>query len=116
MALTNAERQASYRERNRAAGVDAEYSDRPMTERLSAVIELSAKRNLERMAAWRRVTQRQLLEELINTAEQEMVNELSEGERREFWRTTDQLADQRTARHRQRIEKRAAPRFRRGKK
>lgn len=70
MALTNAERQARYRARNRAAGVDPEVADRPVTERLSTVIDLTAEtRLLERLAAWQGVSQRQVFEQLINQGE-----------------------------------------------
>ncbi len=98
MALTNAERQARYRERNRAAGVDPEVADRPVTERLSTVIDLTAKRNLERLAAWQGISQRQVLEQLINQAEVALVDSLDTAVRQEYWQVGDRAADQRSAR------------------
>ncbi len=98
MALTNAERQARYRARNRAAGVDPEVADRPVTERLSTVIDLTAKRNLERLAAWQGVSQRQVLEQLINQGEAALVDSLDTAARQEYWQVGDRAADQRSAR------------------
>lgn len=98
MALSNAERQARYRARNRAAGVEPAVADRPMTERLSMVIDLMAKRKLERMAAWQQASQRETLEQLIAEAEAAMVDAMKPQQRQQYWQVGDEASDERAAR------------------
>lgn len=62
MALSNAQRQAAYRARHLA-------DEEGRGERLSAVIDLSAKRTLERLAACYGATHRAILERLLREAE-----------------------------------------------
>jgi hypothetical protein len=62
MVKTNAQRQAAYRARHLKEGDG-------MGERLNSVIDIQAKRALERLAACYGVTQRDLLERLISEAE-----------------------------------------------
>ncbi len=69
-----------------------------MTERLSTVIDLTAKRNLERLAAWQGVSQRQVLEQLINQGEAALVDSLDAAARQGYWQVGDRAADQRSAR------------------
>lgn len=57
---TNAERQAAYRKRHLAEGTD---------ERLSIILSVTAKRQLERQARHRGTTQRAVLETLLAEAE-----------------------------------------------
>ena len=107
MALTNAERQARYRRRNRDAGVDPDVAQRPMTERLSTVVSLPAKRALEqRMAAWRGATQRQALEEAILAAEAALLDSLVQGDRVRYWQTADATSDEAAARRSRRVARR----------
>ena len=62
MAKSNAQRQADYRERH-LKDIDGKG------ERLNLVVDLHAKRALERLAVCYAVTQRTLLEQLIREAE-----------------------------------------------
>lgn len=62
MALTNAERQAAYRQKH-LLGEDGRC------ERLNVVLDLSAKRALERLASAYGLTQRQILERVLAEAE-----------------------------------------------
>ena len=96
--MSNAERQARYRARNRAAGVEPAVADRPMTERLSMVIDVMAKRKLERMAAWQQASQRETLEQLIAGAEAAMVDAMNTQQRQQYWQVGDQASDERAAR------------------
>ncbi|MBI3144480.1 MAG: hypothetical protein HYZ18_04275 [Pseudogulbenkiania sp.] len=66
MALTNAQRQAAYRARHLK-------EESGSGERLNAVIDLHAKRALERVATCYGVTQRALLEHLLIEAERQAV-------------------------------------------
>ncbi len=64
MAMTSTERQAKYR---------ATHAEDATIERLSMNVSLSAKRALERLARRQGVTQRALLEGLIESAERELL-------------------------------------------
>ena len=64
MAQTNATRQAAYRQRHL-------HDDGGTGERLNVVIDLHAKRALERLASCYGVTQRKILERVLAAAEQE---------------------------------------------
>ena len=64
VAQTNATRQAAYRQRHL-------HDDDGTGERLNVVIDLHAKRALERLASCYGVTQRAILERVLATAEQE---------------------------------------------
>jgi hypothetical protein len=66
MAMSSAERQAAYRERHLK-------DENGKGERLSLVIDLHAKRALERVAACYGLTQRAMLERLLVQAEQAAV-------------------------------------------
>ena len=64
MAQTNATRQAAFRQRHL-------HDDGGTGERLNVVIDLHAKRALERLASCYGVTQREILERVLAAAEQE---------------------------------------------
>lgn len=64
MAQTNATRQAAYRQRHL-------HDESGTGERLNVVIDLHAKRALERLASCYGVTQRQILERVLANAEKE---------------------------------------------
>ena len=70
MAKTNAERQASYKQRNLK-------SEDGQSERLDMVIDLHAKRALERLARHQSLLQRVILERLLVEAEQITVDKLA---------------------------------------
>jgi hypothetical protein len=69
LAKSNAERQRAYRERHLN---DLEGQG----ERLNAIIKLSTKRSLERLASCYGVTQRAALEEIIDEAESRLLSQL----------------------------------------
>lgn len=94
MALSSAERQASYRSRNRAAGVESEVADRPMAERLSTVIDLMAKRKLERMAPG----SGPLSARPWSSREAALVDAMKSKQRQQYWQVGDRAGDQRAAR------------------
>jgi hypothetical protein len=77
-----------------------------MTERLSTVVSLPAKRALERMAAWRGATQRQTLEEAILAAEASLLASLAQGDRVRYWQTADAASDEAAARRARRVARR----------
>ena len=69
LAKSNAERQRAYRERHLS---DLEGQG----ERLNAIIKLSTKRSLERLASCYGVTQRAVLEKIIAEAETRLLSRL----------------------------------------
>ena len=69
MAMSNAQRQAAYRQRQ-LTDIDAQG------ERLNIVLDTTAKRSLERLAACYGVTQRGVLQRLLAGAEQSVLNQL----------------------------------------
>ena len=71
MAKSNAQRQADYRERH-LKDIDG------TGERLNLIVDLHAKRALERLAACYAVTQRALLERLIREAERAALDRAEE--------------------------------------
>ena len=77
---------------------------------MSTVIDMTAKRNLERLAAWQGVSQRQVLEQLINQGEAALVDSLDTAARREYWQVGDRAADQRAARAMRRMTSRRGSR------
>ncbi len=76
---TSAERQASYRQRHLGEG---------SAERLSVVIGVSAKRQLERLARHRSVTQRAVIEALLAEAENRATARLTTDAEREYFAVT----------------------------
>ena len=70
MAKSNVERQAAYRRRNLK-------SEEGKGERLDVVIDLHAKRALERLARHQGITLRAMLEKLLIEAEQAIVDKLA---------------------------------------
>lgn len=74
MALSSAERQRAYRDRQREAG-----------ERLNIFVDVTAKRALERLARHHAVTQRAMLERLLADAEQDVVDSLGRRERSAYY-------------------------------
>lgn len=78
MGKSGAERQAAYRERQLK-------SEEGTGARLDMVIEVSGKYALERLAVRYRVTQREMLERLIKTAEGNAVRKLSAQEERDYY-------------------------------
>lgn len=77
MAQSTAERQQAYRRRHLAEG-DAE--------RLNLVVSVQAKRQLERLARHRGVTQREILERILAQAERRTVANLKDTTR--YYRVT----------------------------
>ncbi|KAA6184102.1 hypothetical protein F2Q65_13605 [Thiohalocapsa marina] len=71
MALSNAERQRRYRERMREIDTD----DTPQV-KLNAVVDVSTKARLKRMAVYWGITQRAALERIIGEAERAVVDAL----------------------------------------
>lgn len=69
MALSNAERQKAYRERRAFAGENGER-------RINSWVSTSTALSLQRLAASYGVTSREMLEKLIQEAEQKRVSEL----------------------------------------
>ena len=78
MAQSNAERQAAYRARHLK---DENGTD----ERLNLLVDIHAKRALERLAARYSVTQRVMLQTLITDAEKALVNTLSSNEQASYY-------------------------------
>ncbi len=81
MAKTNAERQAAYRERHLK-------DEQGMGERLNMVVDMKAKLALKRLAIRYGVTQRDVLEGLIDDAEEALLKELSATEQSEYYDST----------------------------
>ena len=81
MAKTNAERQAAYRERHLK-------DEQGMGERLNMVVDMKAKLALKRLAIRYGVTQRDVLEGLIEDAEDALLKELSATEQSEYYDST----------------------------
>ena len=69
MAKSNAERQKAYRKRHL-------HDLEGQGERLNAIIKLSTKRSLERLASCYGVTQRAALEKIIDEAESRLLSQL----------------------------------------
>ena len=67
MAKSNSERQREYRQRQK---------DDCKTERLNIVVDLNAKRAIERMATCYGVTQREVLERIVMDAERTLLGSL----------------------------------------
>jgi hypothetical protein len=78
MAKSNAERQREYRARHLQ---DAEGTG----ERINAVVSLSAKRSLERLASCYGVTQRAMLEQILAEAEDALLCQLSSGKQSKYF-------------------------------
>ena len=81
MAKTNAERQAAYRERHLK-------DEQGMGERLNMVVDMKTKLALKRLAIRYGVTQRDVLEGLIDDAEDALLKELSATEQSEYYDST----------------------------
>ena len=81
MAQTNAQRQAAYRERH----LKAEQGE---GERLSMVLDAKSKLALKRLAIRYGVTQREVLEGLIDEAETALLKKLSSAEQIEYYDST----------------------------
>jgi predicted Zn-dependent protease len=81
MAQTNAERQAAYRARH-LKDVDGEG------ERLNMVVDTKSKLTLKRLAIRYGVTQRDVLEGLIDDAEKALLKKLSSAEQAEYYDST----------------------------
>jgi cytidylate kinase len=75
--LTNAEKQARYRERH--LGIDGEKA------RVQLFLNASAKARLHRLARYKGYTVTALVEELASRAEQRIVNRLIAKARREYY-------------------------------
>ena len=78
MAQTNAQRQAAYRARHLK---DESGTD----ERISLLVDLHAKRALERLATRYAVTQRAMLERLVKNAESAMLDTLTPDEQASYY-------------------------------
>ena len=86
LAKSNAERQKAYRERH--------FHDlEGQGERLNTVIDLSAKRSLERLASCYGVTQRAALETIIDEAESCLLSELGSKKQEAYFDKTLQPGD-----------------------
>ena len=72
MASSNAERQRAYRQRH-LKGID---EDVEMLERINAMVHFRAKLNLERLAAHHGMTQRAVLEWVLDEAVERVLNTL----------------------------------------
>ena len=81
MALTGAERQRRYRQKH-LKDFDAQL------ERLQCVVSLHAKRALERLAVFYGLSQRDMLEQVINEAEQRLTAQLTGSEQDQFYDRT----------------------------
>ena len=79
---SNAERQAAYRKRH-LRDVDG------ACERLSVVMPITAKRQLERLSRHYAVTQREMLERLLGTAESKLVRTLNRADERAYYAVTE---------------------------
>lgn len=84
MAKSNAERQAAYRARHFKA-VDGGL------ERLSLALSVPAKARLERLATCYAVTQRELIESLLEQAEHKLLDELTANEQKQYFDRTAPL-------------------------
>lgn len=71
MGMTNAERQAAYRQRHLA-------SEDGRGERLNVVIDVHARACLQRLARHHGISQRQMLERLLTGAEQSVLEGLAD--------------------------------------
>ncbi|MCG5529198.1 MULTISPECIES: hypothetical protein [Halorhodospira] len=72
MARTNAQRQSAFRQRH-LKGID---EDIEMLERINALVHFAAKRNLERLACHHGMTQRAVLEWVLDDAVGRVLNTL----------------------------------------
>jgi uncharacterized protein YdiU (UPF0061 family) len=89
MALTNAEKQARYRQRIK----DSETHEK----RLNLYIDLETKMGLERMSEHLGVTKKEILNRAILQMQLEIVNAMTSPEQADFYRIDDVLAEKRTA-------------------
>lgn len=71
---SNAERQKAYRQRHQAT-----------TERVNTVISVTAKRKLERLARHQGISQKAILEALLEAAERETIEALSAEQERRYY-------------------------------
>lgn len=78
MAKSNAERQAAYRARHLK-------DENGMGERISVLLDIHAKRALERLAKRYAVTQRAMLEKLLKDAERAMLDTLTHDEQASYY-------------------------------
>ena len=81
MRKTNAERQRAYRERH-LRGVD---DDTEMLERINTMVSLHSKNQLKRLSRCYGVTQRSMLERIINEAATELMDDLSPDQQNAFY-------------------------------
>lgn len=72
---SNADRQREYRERQKQAG----------SERLNVVVDLHAKRALERLASYYGVTQKNMLEQLITAAQRQALDEIPNEQQSDYF-------------------------------
>jgi hypothetical protein len=77
MALTNAEKQARYRDRH--LGIDGEKA------RVQLFLSTSSKAQLDRVACYKGYTVTALIEELASQAEHKIVNRLAPKAQREYY-------------------------------
>jgi hypothetical protein len=75
MAKSNAERQAAYRKRHHRNNLDVDEGE--LQARLSVMVSRDAKWQLERLATYYGVTQRQALERALKEAEWRIIETLS---------------------------------------
>jgi len=78
MPISNAEKQRRYRARHLGPG--GSY------ERLSVLVRIATKRNLERLASHYGYTMTGMIEALINERTQQILSSLSEREQNDFYR------------------------------
>ena len=76
---SNAERQKAYRQRH-LHGIDGK------SDRLSMVISMHAKTSLERLASCYGVTQKTMLEMLVDKAERDLIEAATRGERDGYYK------------------------------
>ncbi len=81
-AQSNAERQAAYRQRH-LHDVDGQG------ERINMVVTVQAKAQLERLARYYGVTQREVLARVLAEAERKVVDEFSRADEKVYYRSTE---------------------------
>lgn len=81
MTQTNAQRQHAYRQRH----LKATRADDEMLERINMMVHLPAKANLKRLACHYGVTQRAMLEQLIDEATHRLLDTLDSRQQEAFY-------------------------------
>lgn len=81
MATSNADRQRAYRERHL-------NSTEGTADRLAMLVDVDAKRKLERLARHHGITQRAMLERIIADTERALVDGMQAGEQKAYYAVT----------------------------